>query len=179
MGFLDHLGESEFPMSKDKVFDALCKGVPTIQGMKVESADRLQSRIMVKTGVSLFSWGEVIPVQLTEIDANKTKVQINSSPKTGALGGGAFDMGKNRKNIEAILAATSKNLSNPSQSQNWKCTKCGQKFSGLPAACGNCGHPMKYPATAYENIKYTCNSCKKFFFGRKSECPHCNAAMKW
>lgn len=63
--------------------------------------------------------------------------------------------------------------------QSWKCNKCGQSFTGLLAECGNCGHPMTYPESAYEKIKYTCNECKKFFFGRKKECPHCHKQLKW
>lgn len=110
MAFLDHNGESEFPMNKNQVFDAMCAAIPTIKGLKVENADKLQGRIMVKAGVSLYSWGENIPIQLLEISDNKTKVQITSSPKTGVMFGGAFDMGKNRKNIENILAATSRLL---------------------------------------------------------------------
>jgi hypothetical protein len=113
MAFLDHNGESEFPISKDKVFDAMCRAIPTIKGMKIDNADKLKGRIVVKAGVSIWSWGENIPVQLIELSENKTKVQITSSPKTGILFGGAMDMGKNRKNIENILAATSKQLTNP------------------------------------------------------------------
>jgi len=104
------MGESEFPMSKIQVFEAMCSAIPTISGMKIETSDKLQGRIVVKAGVSLFSWGENIPIQLTEISETKTKVQITSSPKTGIMFGGAFDMGKNRKNVENILSATSKVL---------------------------------------------------------------------
>lgn len=111
MAFLDHNGESEFPISKDKVFEAMRKAIPTINGLKIENADKLQGRFVVKAGVSLYSWGENIPIQLIEISENRTKVQITSSPKTGIMFGGAFDMGKNRKNIENILSNTSKILS--------------------------------------------------------------------
>lgn len=112
MAFLDHNGESEFPISKDKVFNAMCRAIPTIKGMKIDNADKLQGRITVKAGVSLWSWGENIPIQLIELSENKTRVQITSSPKTGVLFGGALDMGKNRKNIETILSTTSRILSN-------------------------------------------------------------------
>ena len=110
MALLDHNGECEFPISKEKVFDAICQAIPTINGMELENADKLLGRIMVKTGVSLFSWGENIPIQLLEVSENKTRIQITSSPKTGLMFGGAFDMGKNRKNIEKILTATSQML---------------------------------------------------------------------
>lgn len=116
MAFLDHNGESEFPLSKDQVFEAMCKAIPTIKGMKIDYADKLQGRIMVKAGVTLWSWGENIPIQLTSLADNKTKVQITSSPKTGILFGGAFDMGKNRKNIENILTTTSRILSSQQNS---------------------------------------------------------------
>ncbi|WP_395051595.1 hypothetical protein [Flavobacterium sp.] len=118
MAFLDHNGESEFPMSKDKVFEAMRKAIPTINGLKIENADKLQGRFVVKAGVSLYSWGENIPIQLIEISENRTKVQITSSPKTGIMFGGAFDMGKNRKNVENILSSTSKILSSESETNS-------------------------------------------------------------
>lgn len=110
MALLDHNGECEIPMAKNNVFDALCLAIPAIKGMKIDSSDKLLGRIVVKAGVSLFSWGENIPIQVLEISENRTKIQITSSPKTGVMFGGAMDMGKNRKNIEKILSATSQIL---------------------------------------------------------------------
>lgn len=118
MAFLDHNGESEFPLPKELVYTAMCKAIPTIKGMKIESADKLQGRIIVKAGVSLYSWGENIPIQLISVNENLTKVQITSSPKTGIMFGGAFDMGKNRKNIENILSSTSSILSSNENNQS-------------------------------------------------------------
>ena len=116
MGFLDHQGESEFPFAKETVFNAMLKAIPTVKGMKVDNADKLQGRIVVKAGVSLMSWGENIPILLSEVAENRTQVKITSTPKTGIMFGGAFDLGKNRKNIEQILSATSKILSNENAS---------------------------------------------------------------
>jgi hypothetical protein len=126
MAFLDHNGESEFPLSKDLVYAAMCKAIPTIKGMKIESADKLQGRLIVKAGVSLFSWGENIPIQLISVNENLTKVQITSSPKTGIMLGGAFDMGKNRKNIESILSSTSRILSSNDNNQTSKVNSINQ-----------------------------------------------------
>ncbi|MDO9152192.1 MAG: hypothetical protein Q7U47_00505 [Paludibacter sp.] len=61
--------------------------------MKIESADKLQGRLMVKAGVSLFSWSVNILIQLISVNDNLTKVQITSSPIISVT---AFDMGKNR-----------------------------------------------------------------------------------
>ncbi len=122
MAILDHNGESEFPFKKDLVFDTICESISKIDGMKIDNADKLSGRIMVKAGVTLWSWGENIPIQLTELSATKTKVQITSSPKTGVMFGGAFDMGKNRKNIERILSETSKTLSSLTPEENIETT---------------------------------------------------------
>ena len=119
MAFLDHQGESEFPFNKEKVFTAMVKAIPKIDGMKIYSKDKLQGRIVVKVGVSLMSWGENVPIQPSEISKNKTKVRIISSPKTGLLCGGAFDFGKNMRNIEKILSSTSKVLKN--ETRKWEC----------------------------------------------------------
>lgn len=111
MALLDHNGECEFPFNRENVFNALCEAIPKIQGMKIDNADKLSGRILVKAGVSLFSWGENIPIQLIILSEDLTKVLIISSPKTGIMFGGAFDMGKNRRNIENILQMTSNVLS--------------------------------------------------------------------
>lgn len=122
MGFLDHQGESEFPFAKETVFNAMLKAIPTVKGMKVDNADKLQGRIVVKAGVSLMSWGENIPILLSEVAENRTQVKITSSPKTGVMFGGAFDLGKNRKNIEQILSATSRILSSSTTQPNQNTT---------------------------------------------------------
>jgi len=121
MGFLDHKGGAEYQYSKKDVYDAIIQAVPTIKGLKVDSTDELSYRIMVKAGISWSSWGENIPINVIEISPGKTRVEIISTPKTGAFGGGALDFGKNRANIEKILNETSKILStkqpSPLQSQ--------------------------------------------------------------
>lgn len=117
MALVDHNGEAEFPVSKDKVFDAICIAIPTIKGLSIASSDKFSGRILVKGGISLASWGENVPIQLTEITENRTRVSIISTPKTGIMFGGANDMGKNRKNIEQILLTTSQILQSGQVSQ--------------------------------------------------------------
>lgn len=110
MAFLDHNGEIEVPYSKNDVFKSVEEAINKINGMKVDKADKITGHILVKAGVSLFSWGENISINLTELQNGYTGICITSSPKTGALFGGAKDMGKNRKNIEIIIDAISKSL---------------------------------------------------------------------
>lgn len=111
MALLDHNGEAEFPYAKEDVFDAIVTAIPTISGLTVHTVDKLSGRILAKAGVTLFSWGEDIPISVIEVSYGRTKVSVTSSPKTGLMFGGAMDMGKNRQNIENILSATSKILS--------------------------------------------------------------------
>jgi len=110
MAFLDHEGAAEFSYARDDVFDAIVEAIPTIRGIRVESTDRLAGRIVAKAGVSLFSWGETIPISVVALPAGGTRVTVVSTPKTGVLFGGAFDMGKNRQNVEGILSAASEML---------------------------------------------------------------------
>lgn len=110
MGFLDHEGRVEFPYHKDDVFKALLEAIPTIKGIKIDKADKLSGHILAKAGVSLRSWGENIPISITEVSFGRTRISVTSTPKTGVLFGGALDLGKNRQNIESILEATSKIL---------------------------------------------------------------------
>lgn len=111
MAFLDHKGGAEYPYSKDEVFNAILEAIPKIKGMKIAKKDQLGGHIIVKAGVSLRSWGENIPISVLEATQGRARIEIISTPKTGILGGGLLDLGKNRANIEKILAETSKILS--------------------------------------------------------------------
>lgn len=111
MAFLDHEGGTEYPYPKEDVFKAILHAIPKISGMKIDNSDLISGRIMVKSGVSLTSWGENVPITLIENSPGKTRVNVISTPKTGIMFGGALDFGKNRKNIERIFEETSKILS--------------------------------------------------------------------
>ncbi len=111
MSIVDHHGEVEYPFSFKTVFDAVMEAAPQIDKITLDSADEMSGRITFKTGVSLVSWGENIPIQLTKISSTRTKMQILSTPKTGVMFGGAMDFGKNRENIEKIINVVSKVLS--------------------------------------------------------------------
>lgn len=128
MALLNQNGEAEFPYSKENVFDAICRAVPIISGMKVDSADKLTGRITVKTNITLWSFGEAVLIQLSSPVEGITKVQLTSGSKFGVLTD-LFDMGKNRKNVERILAGTSAVLSQLSPTQNNPKTTSSSKDS--------------------------------------------------
>jgi Short C-terminal domain len=111
MAFLDHEGAADFPYSKEDVLEAMARAIPGLPGLEIESIDKLSGRVIAKAGMSLMSWGETIPISVTELSPGRTRVSIISAPKTGLLFGGALDGGKNRRNVEAILSAVSAELS--------------------------------------------------------------------
>ena len=128
MALLNQNGEAEFPYSKDNVFEAICRAVPIISGMKVDTADKLTGRITVKANITLWSFGEAILIQLSSPADGTTKVQITSGSKFGVLTD-LFDMGKNRKNVERILSGTSAVLSQVSSSASYSQTNSSSKNS--------------------------------------------------
>lgn len=110
MSIVDHQGEVEYPFCTQTVFKAILDSASSINGLSIDSADELSGRVTFKAGVSLASWGENISVQLIQLSPARTQMKVLSTPKTGIMFGGAADFGKNRQNINKIIAAVSKTL---------------------------------------------------------------------
>ena len=104
----DRTGSVEFPFAPDVVFRALEAAVGGIQGMKIAEANAVAGHLFVKTSASAFSWGEKVSVSVFEAGPDRSRVQIGSATKT--IAGSATAHGKNRKNVERIISATSQVL---------------------------------------------------------------------
>lgn len=171
MALLDHNGEAEFPYTKDDVFSAIVNAIPTISGMNVHSIDKLSGRILAKAGVTLFSWGEDIPISVIEISPGRTKVSVTSTPKTGLMFGGAMDFGKNRQNIENILSATSTILSNTSLTSHQTKLKSGSAFDRL-TKLNELLEKNLITTAEFENLK------NEILDDRNKKCPYCAEIIK-
>jgi hypothetical protein len=110
MGLLDYSSEININLKKKECFSLILVVLKRLIDFKLESSSESTGYIVVKTKISLFSWGENIRIQLTEINPKQTRIKIMSSPKTGILFGGALDMGKNRNNIDTIINEISKEI---------------------------------------------------------------------
>ena len=106
MAFTTKEGKAEFSHPKAKVFAAVLEAVPKVKGMKVKSSDEASGQILVTTGVSFKSWGEKLPISVSESQPGKAVVSVASSSKMALV-----DWGKNKQNVERILAATDEVLS--------------------------------------------------------------------
>ena len=127
MSLVDHEGSVEYPFSQNTVFKALMAAIKKLDSFSLDSADELSGRVVLKSGISLASWGENIPIQLVSITPNRTTMKVMSTPKTGIMFGGANDLGKNRRNIEKIIAAVSKELSNMPKEQEVSVTPSSEE----------------------------------------------------
>jgi hypothetical protein len=104
----DRTGNAEFPFPKEVVFRAMYTAITQLPGMGIESHDQLASRIDVKTGMTAFSWGERVSINVNGNGSNAAVVSVQSAAKT--VFGSATTHGKNRQNVRNIINQTSRLL---------------------------------------------------------------------
>ena len=68
---------------------------------RVEHADADQALIELKTARSLKSWGERVTLELEEVDANTTAIEITSRSRVRFT---LADYGKNAENVQCVVA---------------------------------------------------------------------------
>ena len=104
----DRTGAAEFPFPKRVVFRALSDAVNSLNNMRVENCDELALRLDIKTGITLFSWGESVSVAVSASGDHASKVSVQSAAKT--IFGSATTHGRNRRNVRDIISRTSEIL---------------------------------------------------------------------
>ena len=136
----------------EEVFNAVEKTALDIRGMKVGFSNKVSKTISLKASVSIRSYGENISVSLNPIADGKTVMTITSVTK---VGGYSADLGKNRKNIDAIINGMTKYLSQgvTRSSENPSRSDLGEEQPAGVIYCRQCGK------ASIESGSKFCNAC--------------------
>jgi glutaredoxin-related protein len=92
---------------------ATISAIDKLDGLSIDEVDNVTNTIYVKGKMTLFSWGEIIEVNLTTLPSGLTEIIVKSNPKVGgsANAPGFFgDMGKSQRNVINIMTAISNEL---------------------------------------------------------------------
>lgn len=93
--------QETFNRSKDDVFDKCLKAL-SILGFEVKYQNRKDGIIGASTGVSIFSWGESIDIQISRIAPKSTTIGITSTSHSQL-----FSWGKNEDNERKVIETLS------------------------------------------------------------------------
>ena len=118
MGMVDHSQTINVPYSVDDTYSALLQATKSIDKFEITNTDDLMHTITMKAGISWASWGEIVTASVSKCATGGSTVEVISSPKTGAMFGGANDLGKNRKNIATVFSALSNALKDYTEETN-------------------------------------------------------------
>lgn len=84
-----------------QVFDAACRTAGTLK-LTVTAANPAYGQATLSAGMSLFSWGEDLHLQVFQAGAGVVAVTLRSGLKFGLV-----DWGRNRRNLEKYFSALS------------------------------------------------------------------------
>ena len=98
----------EFPFPPRVVFRAVAEAISNLPGMTFHEFDRLSGHVYVSTAASAFLGGERVGVSVLDAGSGRSRVQITSGGRT--VFGSGTTRGRNRKNVEEIISATSEAL---------------------------------------------------------------------
>jgi hypothetical protein len=141
--------ESQFlPYPLSATFNAALSAAPQM-GI-VKSYDIQLGRILIRTSMSMKSWGEDLVIQLSPA-AGGTELRIHSSSRLQVV-----DWGKNRQNLDKFISLIASCLSRAPQADTGKdvpdqaytetkaafCCNCGARIISGGKFCSSCGRPV-------------------------------------
>lgn len=96
----------ELQLPYDQTFDLCLAALSSVRGAVVKEHDRAVGKVVAKTGLMGRSNGELLEIDVTRVDADKTRVNVSSRPRWSIT---IFDFtGKNLENVERITAFLSR-----------------------------------------------------------------------
>ena len=101
MSLIDKHHEFVCPLNVNTALERVMSVARSIEGLNF-SHFQPPGSIVLKSDVSLWSWGETVTIQCLFLDPNHTRIHISSVP---ALATTLIDWGKGQKNINRVLDA--------------------------------------------------------------------------
>lgn len=93
----------KYPNSYEDVFNATILAISDCDFVK-DSADISSGIIFASAKASIWSWGEIIDIYVSEKE-NRTEISISSTPKLQLI-----DWGKSSENVEFLFSAIKRRL---------------------------------------------------------------------
>ncbi len=101
MSLIDKHYEFIYPLNVNDVLGRVMSVARMIEGLNFSHFQQPDS-VVLKSKVSLWSWGETVTIQCQFLDPIHTRIHISSVP---AMATTIIDWGKGQKNIDRVLAA--------------------------------------------------------------------------
>jgi hypothetical protein len=106
----DHGVSTDFPFQRRDVYGALVAAVKGMRTMGLVSADDHACSIVVKPVAGLLSFRRDIVLAVIETSQGSSSIVADVSPRATRRFSGPLDAGQDRRNIGAIMDATSSEL---------------------------------------------------------------------
>jgi len=105
MGLRTTAVERDFGEEPGRVFDAFAEAVQAMPKARIDSVDPHARVIAARTGMSFTSWGENLLIKVEPSAEGRAHVTVTSTLKMQLV-----DWGKNKKNVEALVASATGRL---------------------------------------------------------------------
>lgn len=102
MSVINRTGFADFPFDKNTVYEAAEAALSQLKGFTLLMGNKESGQMMLDGKITWWSWGENITVHFTELAPGSTRVEVMSKPSMPTT---LVDWGKNRRNVDKILAA--------------------------------------------------------------------------
>lgn len=100
--------EREYYYSKHLVFTTMVEAISNAKGLKLGVFEEATGVIRASTGVSIYSWGEFVTINITEVTPNSCRVKVQSAVKAQLV-----SWGKNDVNCALVFRILDFALTNP------------------------------------------------------------------
>jgi hypothetical protein len=110
MSEINGLGTSEYSYPMKTVFSAAKRALSISGSYDLVKIDEVGHRLVLESGASLASWGEIITIEFSSTSTKGTHVRVTSSFKRNTGSSGKVGPNKNQKNVNLVISIISEEL---------------------------------------------------------------------